>query len=103
MKAIRLQSLMTIWIALLSLTFTAIAFYDFNPKALFVEITEERGEDGCDTDEEDADSLFGFEKIFNSENIPTIFNNNKQINFSYAKTYNLCKGYFLELIKPPLS
>lgn len=70
---------------------------------MFVEITEERGEDGSDLDEEDGDLKDNFKKLIQFSNI--------QINCSISisasvfcnKVYATSTGYILDLIKPPLN
>lgn len=102
-KTLNIRSILFVWIAVLGLAFTTFSFYDFNPKLMFVEITEEMGEDGSDMSEEDGDGEDCFKPVFTSSKIQVQFKSQFLNPITCNRVYATSTGYMLDLIKPPLA
>lgn len=102
-KTTKLKSMLFVWIAVFGLAFTTVSFYDFNPKLMFVEITEEMGEDGSDIGEEDGDTEINFNPLIYTANVHVFQNNFQSNSIICNKIYATSTGYMLDLIKPPLN
>ena len=100
-KTANIKSLLFVWIAVLGLAFTTFSFYDFNPKLMFSEISEEMTEDGS-MGEEDGDGEDCFNPVFASNNLQIHFKSNFLSSIICNKIYATSTGYMLDLIKPPL-
>ena len=95
--------MLTVWIAILGIAFTTLAFYDFNPRQIFVEVAEELEEDGCEKSEKEGDLDIKLEQFFYSgSNIELCRSSVYFSSIHSDQVFSTCKGYILDLIKPPL-
>jgi hypothetical protein len=98
-----IKSLICIWIAVLGFAFTTLSFYDYNPKLMFIEITEETGEDGGEMDEKDTDTDVSFDPLMDGSKFHLVLHANLITSITTDKAYSTCTGFMLDMIKPPLA
>lgn len=94
--------ILVFWIATAGLTFTSCFIFNINSKLVLVEIQEEE-EGGCTDAEEDGDESSKTEKYFELITVNVSYDESTLYLFTDREKYKLRNGFYLSLIKPPLS
>lgn len=100
MKVRLFISMLVICFAIGGITFTTMFFYDFNTKIVMVEeVQEETGEDISSLENNSEEHFFhNWGEVISTSAIHV----KAEISLSQMVCFKTNKGYFLDLIKPPI-